>query len=319
MELRPLGLGELLDRAFTLYRNNFWLFVGIMIVPQAVVVLATLGVQRLVGPMVSVPFPNDPAQAAARISQMFGSMFLGFGIFMCVVYIIHTIALGATTFAVSEVYLGRSTSISSSFAKLRGHIARLLGLNLAVLLVLISCYFVMIILVGIFAVLLGLLFKPLAILGGIIGFGLGIWFLVWMFLGFIVAVPSLLLEGSGIIVALKRSSQLLRGNRGRAFLIVFLMSLMTYVISLVLQGPFLIASAAMLSKGEGMSLWFSGISAVAGGIGIALSAPLLMIGVALLYYDVRVRKEAFDLQIMIAHLDAAALPTTSATPPASVG
>lgn len=34
-ELRPLSLGELLDRTFTLYRNNFWLFVGIMAVPAA--------------------------------------------------------------------------------------------------------------------------------------------------------------------------------------------------------------------------------------------------------------------------------------------
>ena len=35
-ELRPLALGELLDRTFRLYRNHFWLFAGIMLVPSAV-------------------------------------------------------------------------------------------------------------------------------------------------------------------------------------------------------------------------------------------------------------------------------------------
>ena len=34
-ELRPLTLGELLDRTFQLYRNHFWLFVGIMAIPSA--------------------------------------------------------------------------------------------------------------------------------------------------------------------------------------------------------------------------------------------------------------------------------------------
>ncbi|HXN23267.1 MAG TPA: hypothetical protein VOA41_11060 [Candidatus Dormibacteraeota bacterium] len=320
IDLRPLSLGELLDRTFSLYRKNFWLVVGIMLLPQAVVVLATLGVQRLVSPAsVSVPFPNDPAQAAAHLAQMMGSIFLGLGIYICIVYAVHTIALGATTFAVSDVYLGRSTSISAAFAKLRGRITRLLGLNLAVVLVLISCYFVLALLIAIFAGLLSLVSKPLAVLGGVIGFGLGVWFLIWMFLGFIVAVPSLLLENSGVITALKRSSELLRGNRGRAFLIVFLMLLMTSVVSAVFQGPFLIASLVMVGKGEAMSFWLTGISAIAGGIGVALSAPLMMIAVALLYYDVRVRKEAFDLQVMISELDGAALPAAPTTPPASIG
>lgn len=319
LDLRPLSLGELLDRTFALYRNHFWLMVGIMALPEAVVVLASLGFQRLIGPASSVPFPSDPAQASARLAQLFSSVFLGLGVFVCVIYVIHTIALGATTFAVSDVYLGRSTSISSSFAKLRGHIARLLGLNLAVFLVLLSCYFVVGLAVVIVAVVLGLLFKPLAILGGLVGFGLGVWFLVWMFLGFVVAVPSLLLENSGVIAALKRSSALLRGNRGRAFLVIFLMTLMTYIISVVFQGPFFVAGMVLAAKGQNLSLLLAGVSTVAGGVGAALSAPLLMIAVALLYYDVRVRKEAFDLQMMISQLDSSALPVASPTTTAPLG
>ena len=34
LELRPLSVGEILDRTFTLYRGNFILFVGISAIPH---------------------------------------------------------------------------------------------------------------------------------------------------------------------------------------------------------------------------------------------------------------------------------------------
>ena len=37
-QLQPLSFGELLDRVFTYYRRNFRLFVGIMAIPQAIVI-----------------------------------------------------------------------------------------------------------------------------------------------------------------------------------------------------------------------------------------------------------------------------------------
>src|SRR5215475_2410940 len=40
--LRPLSMGELLDRTFYLYRNNFPLFVGITAIPQLVVLTLRL-------------------------------------------------------------------------------------------------------------------------------------------------------------------------------------------------------------------------------------------------------------------------------------
>ncbi len=45
--------------------------------------------------------------------------------------------------------------------------------------------------------------------------------------------------------------------------------------------------------------------AVTGGVGGAISGPLLVIALALLYYDTRVRKEGFDLQLMMDSLDEA--------------
>jgi hypothetical protein len=46
MDLRPLSLAELLDRAFTLYRRHLWLLVGIMAVPAVIGLAADTVVVR---------------------------------------------------------------------------------------------------------------------------------------------------------------------------------------------------------------------------------------------------------------------------------
>src|SRR5271169_521262 len=92
-ELRPLSLGELLDRTFRLYREHFWLFVGIMAIPSAfsipfTVVIFSLQSSALTGR------PPTPTAVAGMI--LFGLAFL------CVFSAIYAVAIGATTYAVSE-------------------------------------------------------------------------------------------------------------------------------------------------------------------------------------------------------------------------
>ena len=42
LDLRPLSLGELLDRTFFLYRRNFLLFFGLAVIPYVVLVVLGL-------------------------------------------------------------------------------------------------------------------------------------------------------------------------------------------------------------------------------------------------------------------------------------
>lgn len=43
VDLRPMSLGEVLDRTFTLYREHFLLFAGIMALPYLVVLVLEFG------------------------------------------------------------------------------------------------------------------------------------------------------------------------------------------------------------------------------------------------------------------------------------
>jgi hypothetical protein len=48
---------------------------------------------------------------------------------------------------------------------------------------------------------------------------------------------------------------------------------------------------------------FSLAGAVAGSIGNAVTGPIMIVALAVFYYDVRIRKEGLDLQMMVANLD----------------
>ncbi len=57
--LRPLSLGEILDRSFAVYRGNFWLFAGIAALSSVVQLVANavlLVIYRGIVPRPKAPF-----------------------------------------------------------------------------------------------------------------------------------------------------------------------------------------------------------------------------------------------------------------------
>jgi len=91
-ELRPLSLGELLDRSFFLYRKNFLLFVGIIALPHLILLAFQL-----------------TGVALQTTSTLLGSMG---GIFWFLATMVVTLGItaasqGATVIAVSEAHLER--------------------------------------------------------------------------------------------------------------------------------------------------------------------------------------------------------------------
>ena len=113
LDLRPLSLGELLDRTFFLYRRHFLLFVGIAAIPYSFFFVINLATALL-------PLLARSAALRPSATRRDGRGGIGGGLFALVAVIVGFIAflfsVGATVFAVSEIYTGRQTSIRESLA-----------------------------------------------------------------------------------------------------------------------------------------------------------------------------------------------------------
>jgi MFS family permease len=299
-ELKPMSLSELLDRTFTLYRNRFWLFCGLMLMPQIAIMICSLIV--VVGfPIRIVPVTADPtnqfaflqsiqARIAPTILLLFAQILFG------------AIALGAVTITVSELYLGRAVSIRDAYRAIRGRVSGLLGLVILLFLINVVFLFAVIlaaVLVGGIAAAVLNSISPFLTVAFILLLVLAALVLVgWVVMRFAVSIPVFLLEKQGAVDSMTRSGVLTRGHRWRIFGAVVVMYIVVSVVQFLFVMPFSILTFVYAAKGL-LPMWIQVGQAVAGAIAGTVAGPLFMITLALIYYDVRIRKEGFDLESMM--------------------
>ena len=184
---------------------------------------------------------------------------------------------GATVVAVSKVHLGTDTSISEAFAGIKGRI----------------------------------LYLALIMIG--VGIGVGIGFVLLIVPGIILAlmwaltIPVAVLEDKGLRDATARSAELTKGNRGRIFMVYFLFIVLMYIVILLWEVPIFAAIGIFARSGQRpltvLPVWTQVALPVCTFLSQCLVGPLLTIALSLVYYDQRVRKEAFDLQLMMSTID----------------
>ena len=306
MDLRPLSIGELFDRAFVLYRRHFWLFVGITALPGVFALVLTLINTALQNPARLEGLDPESAEFQAAMVGMMGAlggMFVVLGIY----FVVYMIALGATTFAVSEVYMGRSASITQVYGRMRGRIGALLWLLFLVGIRLFGLWILTFVVIGMGAAIH-------AIVGGLVAIGAIVAatiLTVFMMLRWGVSVPALVLEGLTARRSIRRSIELTSGRLGRVFLLGLCATMVTYGALALFQAPF-VGMAMYVGMDTWTGLALSATGGVLGTIATTITSPFLIIGLALIYYDARVREEGFDLEVMLAAIDAPAAPADPA-------
>lgn len=267
LDLRPLSLGEILDRTFSIYRRNFLLFVGITAIPQLLVLALRLAQTLL------MPLPAGPRSAPVEQLQAGSSgSLMAFGILSLIGVVVYLVAYlfaqGGTVFAVSELYLGRSTTIGASLGRMRGQLGSLFGV---------------------------ILLNGLAVMGALI---LLVIPGIYVACRLITCVPAALLEDLGPRSSLERSWGLTKDFAGRAFVVNLLYFVLAYAAAFLFTLPFGVAIALSAKNPEALRMW-SALSHLGEFVGEVLVSPILTIATAVFYYDLRVRKEAFDLQFMM--------------------
>jgi hypothetical protein len=271
LDLRPLSLGEILDRTFSLHRNHFWLFTGIIAIPN-LLVLAFQLVQTAVTAVPAIPSAVPAEEFQARAPGLSGLGITGLlvgGFIAIIVYlIVYLFAQGGTVFAVSELYLGRTITIGEALKRMRGQAGNLFGVTLLNGLV--------IMVATLFLIIPG----------------------VYMACRLVTTVPAALLEDLGPRDSLTRSYSLTKDFAGRAFVIYLLYFFLLSAAAMLLTFPFSIGLMMNMKHPENMRIWMA-LSHVGGFLAGVLVTPFFMIATCVFYYDLRVRKEAFDLQLMM--------------------
>jgi len=307
VNLVPLSLGELLDQTFSYLRKHFWLFAGIMVAPEALLVGFNILMQIFF--KMPQPLPGTRAPAPAQMAAYAIRAGLSTLAILLSYYIVYALALGATTHALSEIHLGRTTTIRESYRAVRRRLGRLINVTLTIVIRTFGVFALAVFVLAFSVAFMGSIPKSLAWLALILGLGLFVGFLITGILLVIflvrysVAVPALVLENLSARQALKRSVSLTKGYLWRLLVVGVLMLLIRAVVVFLCQAPFTIVAMLMVFKGARPSVWITIPSMLVGGACGAATTPLFMIGFALAYYDLRVRKEGFDLQLMMAHLD----------------
>jgi hypothetical protein len=284
LDLRPLSIGELLDRTFSLYRRNFLLFVGISALPQLLVLALQLVQVIFLTPKAPVTLPTaSEFQGASSVLAAGGAV----GIFMLaitalVIYLIaYLFSQGGTVYAVSDLYLGRTTTIGQSLSRMRGELGSLFGV------------------IFLNGLVTGLSFLLLIIPG------------IYMACRLCVCIPAALLENLGPRASLERSFALTKDNAGRAFLILLTYVVILYAALFLFDIPFGIAIASAAHDPAMLRVW-TALMQVGNFIATVLVTPVFTIAASIFYFDLRVRKEAFDLQLMM-NPQAAGVPAPRAT------
>lgn len=117
-----------------------------------------------------------------------------------------------------------------------------------------------------------------------------------MSLRYALAVPACVVEDLTARKAIRRSIELSKGSRGRIFVLFLLVGVIKLGLVGITQTFFL---AAVFKNHGQISPWISAASQVVAFFTNTFIGPIGAAGIALFYYDQRVRKEGYDIEWMM--------------------
>ena len=306
--LRPMTVGDILDQSFSIYRRNFITLVGIV----AVVHVPLLVLQIAGGLLFGAQLTNRTGASAFNQTQSIATLagIVIFGLSVLVAGIASIFESSALSVVVSERLLGNSVNLRQAYGRALRHWRALLVMIFIVGGAVIFLMLVIFIPMAVLLVVAGALFGATgsgsyagalipALVTCMICVALPIVFIgsYGVSVRLLFAPQAIVLENMGGIDGLRRSWRLVRGSFWRVLGITLVISVLVAIIG---QGPaYVIAIAASLLPSPVLGLV---VNATAQSLVNVVVLPLQFAAFTLLYYDLRIRKEGFDLQLMAQQL-----------------
>jgi hypothetical protein len=286
-KLRPLGMGELLDHAFRLYRRNFFTFIGIIAVVQVPLTLLTLLTTLLTtNEMITNAYSyteSAPESVWDLLGPAFGLGMLGTLLLGVVGFVLlQGLATAALTRAVAGDYLGKRLGFIDAYRKVGKSWSKI-----------------------ILALLLGGLINIALVIYWIIVPCIG-WFTGW---GILFFFSSIVMQIVPAIVVLERQTPKNAIRRGwdlarrRFWWVVGFVALLTIFSLIIVNGPTSLVNWALQFATTSLSAQNPTMAMVIASVIQSLTTlvmtliymPLQLAALTLLYFDLRVRTEGFDL------------------------
>lgn len=302
--LRPMTLGEILDRTAQLYRENFVLFAGIFAAYAGCALalgLLALGLREWI-------------RAAHMVRTLIWLELSLIVVEYLVLFLAAGAAVAATNRAVAWVHLGEPATIRGAYQSIFPRLGRYLWLMTLIFLIAWTpvallylgffggaAYFHIgfrapaaagashpdphtMILFGILAIVFALLLIPAVV------------YAILMTLRYALAVPACVLEDLKTRKSLRRGIDLSKGARGRIFVLALLVGAIK--LGVVSISQLFVIVAAIRHHGQ-VGAGLSAISQVIGFFTNTFLGPIYATGITLLYYDQRVRHEGYDIEWMM--------------------
>lgn len=296
----PMSTGKILDKSFRLYKAHFIRFITIVAIIQIPVSILAFTSQMLFQQGMQASYEtgdeystdSEMENLGSELSEEIGQNPYGqdmdlyqesdgptVSMIMGIVGLVLTVLIGvmgqllsqaAMVKSVSEVYLGRDISVKEAYQAILPRIWILIGAS---------------ILVGL-TVAAGFM---LLIVPGII---FGLWFAL--------TTQCIVLENEGVTGGMGRSRSLVKGNLGKVFAVGFLASIIVGIIGIIVALPLQAASAFLTQQSIFLGQLANTIGEMLGNI---LGVPISAAAIILLYYDLRIRKEGFDLEMLAQNLE----------------
>ncbi len=322
LALRPMSTSQVLDRTFYIYRNHFVLLAGIG---------SLLPAMLLVMQLAFIPLGFPPRATAKTAPEALMILLLGYFCCYGVIYLVGTaLAGGATVVGVSKLHLGQGVSIGEAYKQVFSRFWRIVGVIVLLGLIVFGSLFVGEF-IAIIVITLSVGSTAIFARGGSglasIGVVFAILWAVAVFLGAVgaalffysklaLAIPACILERLPVGVALRRSWYLTKGSVLRIMLVNLLTWVLGAVLGVVLTIPGQVLAATLPSKALLLGLVLQHIGGFIAGV---VAGPIATTAIALIYYDQRVRKEAFDLQHMMELMGQQATPPPPQAAAPSIG
>ncbi|MCR1786545.1 hypothetical protein KVF89_28685 [Nocardioides carbamazepini] len=302
LPLRPLNLGNIYDAAFRIIRFNPKATVGAAVLVTAVAmvipIVVTLVLTLTVGIAVDASGELDPDASTADalgLLAAYGSLLVS----LVVAQVGVVFVTGMVAHVTRAAAVGRRLGLGEAWAATRGKRWRLIGLTTLLYLAFLVLLVAYVLLWVVVVVAVG--GEPLPVVAwGVITVPAFIALCCWLWIRFYyLPVPALMLEPIGVFEAIGRGWALTSRQFWRTFGIALLTVLIVQFAGGLLTFPVSIAgNIAAIAAPEYATLLLIVTQAVALVIQNAFVAPFLAAVTSVQYVDLRMRKEAFDVELM---------------------